>query len=70
MSAAVAAALFGFYVIYSNKEMMKKQHFMTLHGKVGLAVTVSYLMIGIFGAVALHPGRCPTNIVALLYLSS
>ena len=56
MSAAVVMAGFGFYVIYSNKDMMNKKHFMTLHGKLGLAVTVSYLMIGLFGAVALHPG--------------
>jgi len=55
MSAAVVMAGFGFYVIYSNKDMMNKKHFMTLHGKLGLAVTVSYLMIGLFGAVALHP---------------
>jgi hypothetical protein len=55
MSAACVMAGFGFYVIYSNKEMSNKKHFMTTHGKLGLAVLVGYFMIGLFGAVALHP---------------
>jgi hypothetical protein len=43
MSGAVALAAFGFYVIYSNKEMSSKAHFTTLHGKVGYRPSCSSL---------------------------
>jgi hypothetical protein len=63
MSGAIAIASFGFYVIYSNKEMAGRQHFMTLHGQMGVAVMVNYFGIGAFGALALHPdfGIMKTN---------
>lgn len=55
MSAATAICLFGWYVIYTNKEMSSKPHLTSLHGKLGVFVLVSYLGVGIFGGVALHP---------------
>ena len=57
MSAACALSAFGFYVIYSNKNISNKPHFASLHGKVGLAVFSAYLMLGLVGGVALHPGN-------------
>lgn len=47
MGAAVAAASFGGYVIWSNKEMYKKAHLTTTHGQLGalsLAFFVAYLI--------------------------
>lgn len=63
MSAACALGGFGWYVIYSNKEMFGKPHLYTLHGKLGAAVMVGYLSLGVFGALALHPdfGILKTN---------
>ena len=63
MSAAIAVSSFAWYVIYSNKEMMGKAHLMTLHGKLGFLVMISYFGIGIVGALALHPdfGMLKTN---------
>jgi hypothetical protein len=63
MSTAIAVASFAWYVIYSNKEMMGKAHLMTLHGKLGAAVMVSYFGLGIVGSIALHPdfGVLKTN---------
>ena len=45
----------GWYVIHENKNLNKKQHLLTLHGKLGAAVCCIYFMIGIFGFLALHP---------------
>ena len=36
----VALALFGWYVIYSNKEMFGRKHLQTLHGQLGAFVVV------------------------------
>ena len=43
--------------------MLGKQHLTTLHGKLGAAVMVGYIGVGIFGSVALHPdwGILKTN---------
>jgi hypothetical protein len=63
MSGAIALASLGFYVIYSNKEMFGKPHFMSIHGKLGVTVLALYFAIGAFGAIALHPdfGIMKTN---------
>ena len=60
---ALACAFFGWYVIYSNKEMGGKHHLTTLHGKLGVGTLLGYLGVGIFGGVALHPdwGLLKTN---------
>ena len=55
MIAATLLACFAFYVIYSNKNLQKKQHFTTLHGKLGLGVMLGYLGLGLFGAIGLNP---------------
>lgn len=63
MWGAVAAASFAWYVIYTNKEMLGKAHLMTIHGKLGFAVMLSYFGLGLAGGVALHPdfGIMKTN---------
>mmetsp|Transcript_12481 Transcript_12481/g.18863 ORF Transcript_12481/g.18863 Transcript_12481/m.18863 type:complete len:202 (-) Transcript_12481:77-682(-) len=55
MMAAVLLALFGWYVIYSNKEMYGKPHVVTLHAQIGVAVMLGYIGMTIFGLVALWP---------------
>ena len=55
MVVATVVASFAFYVILSNKNSQKKAHFTTLHGKLGLAVVLSYLGLGLVGAVGLNP---------------
>lgn len=55
MTAACIFGGFAWYVIYSNKEMSKKSHLTTLHGKLGCGVMCSYILLGIVGGVALHP---------------
>lgn len=63
MGAAVVAALFGWYAIYVNKEMSKKQHLTTLHAQLGLVAILGYIGLGLFGSVALDPewGMFKTN---------
>ncbi|KAJ1416538.1 eukaryotic cytochrome b561-domain-containing protein [Ochromonadaceae sp. CCMP2298] len=63
MSGAITLASLGFYVIYSNKEMARKPHLMSIHGKLGFTVLVMYFALGAFGAIALHPdfGIMKTN---------
>ena len=62
-SVATALGGFGLYVIYSNKEMLSKPHFATLHGKLGLASYVAYVGLNLVGGAALHPdwGILKTN---------
>ena len=55
MSGATALASFATYVIYTNKIMMKRQHFTTIHGKLGIAVMIGYTLLAIGGAAGLHP---------------
>jgi hypothetical protein len=55
MNAGVAIALFGWYVIYSNKEMNNKPHLTTLHAKIGVVCMLGYLSLGVVGFAALHP---------------
>src|SRR4051812_17504446 len=38
MLAAIICALFGWYVIYTNKEMSKKNHLTTYHAQLGCGV--------------------------------
>ena len=45
----------GFYVIYSNKNMLGKEHFTTPHGKAGLLCMVGAFMVAAAGGVFLHP---------------
>ena len=63
MSAATAVASFAWYVIYTNKEMMGKAHLLSLHGKIGFVVMVSYFGLSLVGGLALHPdfGMLKTN---------
>jgi hypothetical protein len=63
MNFGLFVSLFGFYVIYTNKEILGKSHFTTLHGQCGLITTISYLALGLVGGVALHPefGALKTN---------
>ena len=62
-SIAIAVAAFGWFVIYSNKEMAGKEHLTTTHSQLGMAVLLGYLGLGLFGGVALHPdwGALKTN---------
>ena len=55
MLAVVCFASFAWYVIYSNKEMLGKLHFVSIHGKLGCTVMVSYFCVGLLGAIGLHP---------------
>jgi len=55
MIISILLSSFAWYVIYSNKEMFKRKHLTTIHGKLGVAIMISYFMLGIFGAIALNP---------------
>lgn len=63
MNIGVVIGLFGWYVIYSNKEANGKPHLTTLHGKLGAISMLGYLSLGIVGLLALHPdmGMLKTN---------
>jgi hypothetical protein len=63
MNLALAAAFFGWYVIYSNKEMNNKQHLTTLHAKLGVVCMLGYIAVGLVGLAGLHPdwGFLKTN---------
>jgi hypothetical protein len=45
MLAACAIAGFGWYVIYSNKEIHKKKHLTSTHGPIGAAVMAAYILL-------------------------
>jgi len=53
MSLAMVLALFGWYVIYSNKEANDKPHLTSWHSWFGLAAIVGWVCFAIAGAVAL-----------------
>jgi len=55
MTSALFMALFALYVIYSNKILLGKPHFTSIHGKLGVTVIIGYLALGLVGAIALHP---------------
>ncbi|CAK0853919.1 unnamed protein product [Prorocentrum cordatum] len=55
MAAGTVAALFGWYVIHSNKDASGKPHFTTVHGKVGLVCLVLTLASAMAGSVLLDP---------------
>jgi cytochrome b-561 len=55
MGLALVCALFGWYVIYSNKEMFGKPHLKTLHGKLGAIVLFGYTTVACGGWFALNP---------------
>lgn len=46
---------FGFYVIYSNKNMLGKEHFTTVHGIAGLVVVMGWVLMWAAGLTFLHP---------------
>lgn len=48
-------ALGGLVAIYHNKNLWNKEHFTSLHGKIGIAVMALLLAPLLAGAVALHP---------------
>lgn len=52
---ATICAAIGWYIIHTNKNLMKKQHLLTLHGKLGAAVCIGYILLSIIGGIALHP---------------
>ena len=64
-NAGVLFGIAGWYVIYSNKEMLGKQHLTSLHGKLGATSLVSFIILGLVGALGLHPdfGKVKTNTV-------
>lgn len=64
-NAGVLFGIAGWYVIYSNKEMLGKQHLTSLHGKLGAASLVSFIILGLVGALGLHPdfGKVKTHTI-------
>eukprot|EP00816_Leptocylindrus_hargravesii_P008414 CAMPEP_0196814382 /NCGR_PEP_ID=MMETSP1362-20130617/42927_1 /TAXON_ID=163516 /ORGANISM="Leptocylindrus danicus, Strain CCMP1856" /LENGTH=190 /DNA_ID=CAMNT_0042190973 /DNA_START=56 /DNA_END=628 /DNA_ORIENTATION=+ len=54
-SLGTMCALGGFYVIYTNKNELGKDHFTTPHGKAGLLCLIGSIMVGSAGGVFLHP---------------
>ena len=63
MGAATVLGCFGYYVIHTNKDLMKKAHLTTLHGKLGALCMAGYVGLGLFGSIALDPqwGILKTN---------
>jgi len=55
MWASSAAMLLGFYFIYTNKDLHKKQHFTSYHSWAGLIVVAMFSVTTIGSTVALHP---------------
>jgi hypothetical protein len=42
-------------VIYQNKEKWVKEHYTSNHGKMGLAVVLGCVGLGMVGGIVLHP---------------
>mmetsp|Transcript_5366 Transcript_5366/g.11072 ORF Transcript_5366/g.11072 Transcript_5366/m.11072 type:complete len:196 (-) Transcript_5366:4003-4590(-) len=63
LTAGAAMLWFAFYVIYTNKEMMGKPHFMTLHAKIGLVVLAGFTFAIPGLNATIHPdfGKAKTN---------
>eukprot|EP00927_Polykrikos_kofoidii_P067875 TRINITY_DN63309_c0_g1_i1.p1 TRINITY_DN63309_c0_g1~~TRINITY_DN63309_c0_g1_i1.p1 ORF type:complete len:194 (+),score=25.43 TRINITY_DN63309_c0_g1_i1:70-651(+) len=55
MSLGLAIALFGWYVIWSNKEMASKPHLTSWHSWVGFFALVSWIVLAVVGLLGLHP---------------
>jgi hypothetical protein len=55
MMTAMAAGLFGWYVIYSNKTLLGKEHATSWHGQMGVATMVLWIFLAGGGAVLLDP---------------
>jgi hypothetical protein len=55
MAMGTLAAMFGWYVIHSNKDANGKPHFTTVHGKVGFACLIITLASAMGGSVFLDP---------------
>jgi hypothetical protein len=55
MFAATALGCFGWYVIYSNKEMYGKPHGVTPHSKIGFLAMILYISFGLAGMIFLNP---------------
>jgi len=68
MSIAIALSAFGLYVIYTNKNMSRKNHFTTTHAKVGLFVLIGFFGVGLFGGVFLHPGQLYKRFVVPFFI--
>ena len=63
LTAGTLLGSFGFYVIYTNKINLGKDHFQSEHALYGLFGYVSYCSSNLVGALALHPdfGFLKTN---------
>jgi len=63
MLVATALAAFGWYVIYSNKNMLGKRHLTSWHSWFGVAALVAYALLFVVGLAGLHPdfGLLKTN---------
>lgn len=55
MSAAMSLMLFGFYVIYSNKDSLGKEHFQTWHSWAGAATAWGFLALALGASLSIHP---------------
>ena len=55
MALATAVAGFGYYVIFSNKEMLEKPHLTSWHAWCGMAALVAYVSLFVIGLGGLHP---------------
>lgn len=55
MSAAALVAAFGWYVIYSNKDMFGKPHATTWHAWLGIFVMINYFIVAPFIYYTLSP---------------
>ena len=48
----LASAVFGFGVVYLNKEVNNRKHFVSWHAKFGLATSIGVLMVALGGLLA------------------
>jgi len=55
MAVALTSAAFGYYVIYSNKNILGKIHLTSWHSWIGLFALLSYLSLFLVGLLGLHP---------------
>eukprot|EP00668_Euglena_longa_P018934 GGOE01023594.1.p1 GENE.GGOE01023594.1~~GGOE01023594.1.p1 ORF type:complete len:203 (-),score=21.70 GGOE01023594.1:420-941(-) len=55
LTAALFCALFGWYVIHTNKNLLGKSHITTYHAWLGLAVLVGFMLLFTGGALGFHP---------------